>query len=106
MNEMPVTPRSRTASASASPFKSNGRQNKKITIDSSDDETVEEKKPRRGRASAAKETIEVVDDDEDDDEEEGDNEYEVEVIRGHRAKKGTEAVSFRSVLIRNLDFRT
>lgn len=93
---MPVTPRSRsgTASASTSPFKSNGRkQPARKTIELSEDEEIDEKKPARGRPSKAQtEEIDLVDDDDDEDDD-ATEEYEVETIRRHRPLKGDERVS-------------
>jgi len=92
---MPVTPRSRsgTASASTSPSKSNGRkQPARKTIELSEDEEIDEKKPTRGRSSKTQtEEIDLVDDDDDDDD--ATEEYEVETIRRHRPLKGDERVS-------------
>ncbi|CDR88506.1 uncharacterized protein SPSC_04333 [Sporisorium scitamineum] len=93
---MPVTPRgrSRTASTSASPVKSNGRkQLAPIALDISDeeDEEVVEKKPaKKGHPSKGKKELEVVDD-EDDDSVQAEDEFEVEAVRSHRPLKGTES---------------
>ncbi|SJX63530.1 uncharacterized protein SRS1_14286 [Sporisorium reilianum f. sp. reilianum] len=105
---MPATPRgrSRTASTSASPSKSNGRkQPARIALDISDDddEQIVEKKPaKRGRPpKAAKKDVQTVEDDDEEDEEDEDeddddsvqaeDEYEVEAIRTHRPLKGAES---------------
>ncbi|KAI3485213.1 hypothetical protein L1887_51498 [Cichorium endivia] len=100
---MAVTPRSRTASANASPSKSNGRkQPAKVAIDFSDeDDSAGTPSRKTGKAQAkanAKEPIEIADDDDDDDEDgdeddDAEEEYEIEVVQGHRQKKGKEAVS-------------
>ncbi|KAJ1026136.1 hypothetical protein NDA18_003795 [Ustilago nuda] len=92
---MPVTPRSKTASANGSPAKANGRrQTSRISITLSDEEEPELRKTLRSRPPKAKVPIEVVDvenDDDDDDDEEASDEFEVEVIRDHRPHKGPQS---------------
>ncbi|SNX84943.1 uncharacterized protein MEPE_03652 [Melanopsichium pennsylvanicum] len=85
---------SRTATASASPSKSNGRNTSRVSIELSDDDQVDDKKSsKKSSSSKARHEIAVSsDDDEDQDEDAGsEDEYEVEVVRGHRPVKGAES---------------